>query len=128
MDRVNRKDCPERIMPGRITRSAFGANGKVTTDDALMGFVTFSPKYGEMEPHYHDTEAMYVENAKDAYVRFGPSADNMNRREKLEKGEVICAEDGEWHKFEFDSPYGFVDLVIFMATPAPTVVNASDIK
>ena len=126
MDRVNRKDCPERVMPGRVARSAFGRHGKVETDDALMGFVTFSPKYGEMEPHYHDTEAMYVENVRDAYVRFGPDRDHMQQRVKLEKGDVICAGDGEWHKFEFDSDDGFVDLVIFMANPEPKVVNASD--
>lgn len=127
MERVNRKNCTWSIMKGRTACPAFGSNGYVKTDEAFMGFVTFSPQYGEMEPHYHGPEILYVEDAKGAYVRFGESLDKMDRVEKLEKGEVICAGDGEWHKFEFDCPDGFVSFIVFMGEGAPKTINASDL-
>lgn len=114
MDRVNRKDCPEKEEPGRVIRTAFGIDGKVKTEEAIMSFVTLSPRSGTMEAHAHCTETMYVEDAKNAFICYGKTQDQLDRREKLAKGDLLCAAAGEWHKFDFDSDDGFADLVIFM--------------
>lgn len=127
MDRVNRKDCAYKLMPGRTACTAFGKNGYVKEDECMMGFVTFAPTYGEMEPHCHGTEIMYVESAKGASVRYGSAPDKMDNVDKLEKGEVICLGEGEWHKFEFEAADSYVKFVVFMGGE-PKTVNLSDLK
>mgnify|MGYP004510288205 CR=1 FL=1 len=127
MDRVNRKDCTYKLMPGRNATCAFGEGGYVEETECMMGFVTFAPKYGEMEPHCHGTEIMYVEDAKGASVRYGSAPDKLDNEDKLEKGEVICLGDGEWHKFFFEDADSYVKFVVFMGG-TPKTINASDLK
>lgn len=127
MDRVNRKDCAYQLMPGRTGCSAFGEHGYVKETECFMGFVTFSPIYGEMEPHCHGTEIMYVEDASGASVRYGSAPDKLENEDTLVKGDVICLGEGEWHKFFFEGPDSFVKFVVFMG-PNPKTINASDLK
>ena len=119
MDHLKREDLTEKKMLGRVTSAAIGLEGvaAVATDDAFVGYATFAPKYGEMKPHYHENEIMYVVDAKDASVIYGPAQDAMDSRDILAKGDIIRARDGEWHKFEFASDDGFLDLIAFFAVP-----------
>lgn len=119
MDHLRRADLPEKEMLGRVTSAAIGAEGiaAVATDDAFVGYATFAPRYGQMKPHYHENEIMYVVDARGASVRFGAEKDAMDTRQELRKGDIIRARNGEWHLFEFDSDDGFLDLVCFFAVP-----------
>lgn len=126
MDHLRREDCPVRIMQGRTTSIAIGAEGfaAIGTDDAFAGYATFAPKYGVMKPHYHENEIMYIVEAKDAFVRFGDSPDNMVKRYELHAGEIIRARNGEWHIFEFSDETGFLDIIPFFAVPMCHTIEA----
>ena len=126
MDHLKREDCPVRIMPGRSTNVAIGAEGiaAIGADDAFVAYATFAPKYGTMKPHYHENEIMYVKDAKDAFVRYGDSTDCMVKRDALHAGEIIRARNGEWHIFEFGSEDGYLELIAFFAVPMCHTVEA----
>jgi quercetin dioxygenase-like cupin family protein len=127
MDHVKRSDIPAREMAGRIGAPVFGENAYIHADDAFMAYVTFAPKYGTMETHYHDDEMMYVVDSKDAYVRYGASKDKLDGKDQLFPGDLIRARKDEWHRFDFDSDDGYLDMVIFFATPKPVTINESDV-
>jgi len=126
MDHVTRDMCPKKDMPGRTTNAAFGKEGvaKIATSDCFVGYVTFSPKYGKMKPHYHEDEIMYVVDAKNAFVRYGDAPDRMTKKDSLNKGDIIRARNGEWHIFEFDSEDGFLELIPFFTVPLGHTVEA----
>ena len=118
MDHIRKEDLKEIQMLGRANRAAFG-DGRVAAvpADCFMGYATFAPKYGKMKPHYHEDEYMYVVDAKDAYVLYGPTRDTMTTREPLKAGEIIRAHEGEWHMFDFEKEDGFLSIIAFFAMP-----------
>ncbi len=67
----------------------------------------------KMKPHYHEDEYMYIVDAKDAFVTYGPTKETTTTREPLHAGEIIRAKDGEWHLFDFDSEDGFLSIIAF---------------
>ena len=71
----------------------------------------------KMKPHYHEDEYMYIVDAKDAFVTYGPTKETMTTREPLHAGEIIRAKDGEWHLFDFDSEDGFLSIIAFFGVP-----------
>ena len=118
MDHVRKEDLKEGKMLGRVASAAFGQEGIAAIPaECFVGYATFAPKYGQMKPHYHEDEYMYIVDAKDAFVTYGPTKDSMNTREALHAGEIIRAKDGEWHLFDFDSGDGFLSIIAFFGVP-----------
>ena len=124
MECIRREEAPIVQKNGRKTYRLCGAAGALVTTDAFQGaFATFAPQYGTMESHCHENEYMYVIDAHNAYVSFGPSPDQMIHRQTLHKGDILRPHDGEWHRFDFTSEDGFVDFLNTFATGTPHVVT-----
>lgn len=118
MDHIRKEDLKEAQMLGRVASAAFGKEGIAAIPaDSFVGYATFAPKYGKMKPHYHEDEYMYIVDAKDAFVTYGPTKETMTTREPLHAGEIIRAKDGEWHLFDFDSEEGFLSIIAFFGVP-----------
>ena len=77
-----------------------------------MGFATYSEESGPMAPHHHAEEIIYVTGAKDAWVRYGESEDELTTRVDLEEGMTLHFPSLEWHVFEF-AEGGFLDVIFF---------------
>ena len=75
-----------------------------------MGTARYADEFGPMEPHHHAEETVYVLDADRAWVRWGPSADDLPNRIDLEAGLVINTPAWEWHVFEWE-PGGHVELL-----------------
>lgn len=125
MDCIKREMITPVAARGRILNKVFG-NGKaaVETDDMTVIFARFAPEYGVMESHYHETEYMYVIDARDAVVSYGDTLDELSERKRtLKKGDILRPHNGEWHRFDFTSQDGFVDFLNFFAVSETHVVT-----
>ena len=124
MDIVKRNEIPAKQMLGRVTSAAYGKEGVAAIPSGqFVGWATFSPQYGQMKPHYHEDEIMYIVRAEHAYVRFGPTKDTMCQPVKLCAGDIIRARDGEWHEFCFDDDSGVLDVVAVFGIPLCNTVE-----
>lgn len=118
MDFVKRSEVPEKQMLGRVTSAAYGKEGiAAVTAEQFVGWATFSPKYGQMKPHCHEDETMYIVKAEHAFVRYGATKDTLCEPVALCTGDIIRARDGEWHEFCFDSEDGELDIVAIFGVP-----------
>ncbi len=118
MDHIKKEELKEIRMLGRANRAAFGDPQYAQVEaGCFVGYSTFAPKYGTMKPHYHEDEYMYIVDARDAYVLYGPTKETMTERQDLHAGEIIRAREGEWHMFCFDSDEGFLSIIAFFGMP-----------
>lgn len=126
--RITREAAPVLMKNGRKTHRLFGGGTALIKTSGLSGaFATFASRYGTMESHCHENEYMYVIDAKDVYVTYGPDKDHMTHRQTLHKGDILRPHDGEWHRFDYLSEDGFVDFCNLFAVGATHVINASDV-
>lgn len=102
------------MLPGRIIQHAVGKTGTSQSGKMTAGFAQYSAESGPMEPHHHAEEIVYVVDAKDGYVRYGPNRNQLGSRIRLEKGMTLHTPDLEWHVFEYDAG-GYVDILFFYA-------------
>lgn len=124
MDIVKRETLEITPARGRILQKVCGKTGAALQDGKMTAiFARFAPHYGKMETHYHETEYMYVIDAKDAVVSYGDSLNDRGRKNTIKKGDILRPHDGEWHRFDFSSEEGFVDFLNFFAVPEAHVVT-----
>ena len=86
--------------------------GVMESENMDVGFARFDKNLGEMEPHVHSEECMYVIDCVHAYARFGESKEKLGERVAIVPGMIMRAAAGEWHAFEFENG-GFMDIVWF---------------
>ena len=124
MHLIKREQLQQVKVKGRVLNKVCGkTDAGVKTDDMIAIFARFSPEYGRMETHYHETEYMYVIDAKSAVVSYGDTLADLDRKRTLKKGDILRPHNGEWHRFDFTSPDGFVDFLNFFAVPESHVVS-----
>ena len=116
MDHFRRDEVQPAVIPGRAVQRAVGRDGRSRSERMSVGFARFSAEHGEMEPHCHGEEGMYVLDARDGWIEYGPAPDQLTGRCDLEPGTVLHAAEGEWHVFRL-APGGFVDIVFFFSPP-----------
>ncbi len=61
-----------------------------------------------MEPHHHAEETVYIIDARDGWIRRGPSKDNLNEKVPVRAGTILHFDELEWHVFEYGED-GFID-------------------
>ena len=69
-----------------------------------------------MEPHKHAEEGIYVIDAKDGWVDWGPRKDQLTERTYLASGMLLHVPPEEWHVFRYEED-GFVDILHVYAPP-----------
>jgi hypothetical protein len=116
MDHFRRNDVETGVIPGRAVQRAIGREGRSPSELVSVGFARFSAEHGEMPPHCHGEEAMYVLDARDGWVEYGSAEDQLDSRCDLAAGMVLHVTAGEWHVFRH-APDGFVDIVFFFTPP-----------
>lgn len=109
-----RDQLDTNLLPGRVIQRAIGMNSFSNSEIMTVGFAHYSAEAGPMVPHQHAEEAIYVTNAKDGWVEYGPEKDNLDTKVPLSPGMVLHVPEGEWHVFRYTSE-GFVDIVFMYA-------------
>lgn len=105
-----REDIEQDKLPGRIIQRAVGKNSSSDSKKMTVSFAHYSAESGPMEPHQHAEETVYIIEAKDGWVRKGPSKDCLNEKVMLRKDVVLHFDELEWHVFEYGNG-GFIDAL-----------------
>jgi cupin superfamily acireductone dioxygenase involved in methionine salvage len=112
MEILTRQNLKNEILPGRGIQKAIGKDGYSHSSRMTMGFARYCAEYGTMEPHHHAEEILYIINAKDGWVRFGESKNDLKEKVFLQPGMILHIPEQEWHVFGFEQD-GFVDAIFF---------------
>ena len=110
MDFFHRSEIAKEHLPGRIIQKAVGKDAASPSQKMTMGFATYSAESGPMEPHHHAEETIYIIDARDGWLRYGPEKDRLDKKVTLEPGMVLHIPELEWHVFEY-AEGGYVDIV-----------------
>jgi hypothetical protein len=110
MKYFSRQDVEGVRLPGRVVQTAVGKNGFAKSQKMTVGFARYSAESGPMEPHNHAEEVIYVVDARQGWVRYGPEKDQLGERIDLAAGMVLHIPSLEWHVFGYDEG-GYVDIV-----------------
>jgi hypothetical protein len=110
MKHFRRSELNPLSLPGRVIQNAVGKDGLSTSTRVTVGFARYSAESGAMEPHNHAEEVVYILDAKNGWVRYGPERDKLGERVTLERGMVLHSPPLEWHVFGYDEG-GHVDIV-----------------
>jgi hypothetical protein len=78
-----------------------------------VGIANYSASAGRMEPHHHPEETIYILDAENAWVRFGPAPEDLPHRIDLKSGVILHIPDSEWHVFEWSDGGHAEALVIY---------------
>jgi hypothetical protein len=110
MEFFKRSEIKRVTLPGRIIQTAVGKDGFSTSGKMTIGFARYSAESGPMEPHHHAEEVVYVLDAKDGWIRYGPEKGKLGEPIPLEAGMVLHNPPLEWHVFGYDEG-GYVDII-----------------
>ena len=110
----SRNELENIMLPGRTIQRAIGNDSFSSSQIMTVGFAHYSAEAGAMEPHQHAEEAIYVTDAKDGWVEYGPQKNNLEHKVALTSGMVLHVPEGEWHVFRY-AEGGFVDIVFMYA-------------
>lgn len=114
MNLISRESLKRETLPGRVVQHAVGKVGVSRSMKMTVGFAHYSEESGPMQPHQHAEEVVHVLDAKDGWVRYGPSPDKLGPRILLKKGMTLHTPELEWHAFEYDRG-GYVDIIFYYA-------------
>jgi hypothetical protein len=99
-------------MVGRVLQKAVGKDGFDKSRKMTVGFARYSLESGIMKAHNHAEELLYILAAKNSWLRYGATKDDLSDPVPFERGTMIHFPDLEWHVFEFGED-GYVDLIFF---------------
>ena len=116
MRRFCRDDVEKNVLPGRVRQMAMGGVAFSPSESMTIGFSHVSAEAGPMEPHQHAEEGIYVLDAKDGWVEWGPERDQLTEKLDLAAGMVLHSPAGEWHVFRCKAG-GFIDTLFVFAPP-----------
>ncbi len=105
-----RNEIEQILLPGRVIQTAVGKDGLSKSETITMGFARYSAESGSMEPHNHAEEVVYIVEAQNGWVRYGPEKEQLGDPVPLEAGMVLHNPPLEWHVFEYDEG-GYVDII-----------------
>ena len=113
MNHIKKENYNEVMLPGRKVRTCIGKGAPHESTKMTFGYTTYSADCGPMEPHHHAEEIVYICDAKNGYVRFGPEKDQLGERIYVQPGETLHFPPLEWHVFGYDGDDGFIDILFF---------------
>ncbi len=127
MESIERAAVPVQRLVGRNLQMFVGRGAALESTQMTVGVAAYSPAAGKMEPHRHAEETIYILEAENAWVRYGPAPDDLPHRIDLKPGVILHIPESEWHVFEWAEGghadalviYGTVELAIY-STTTPT--------
>ena len=114
MDIIRRSEVEKTILPGRVAQTAVGKTAASKSKKMTLGYGRFDIGSGHAEPHFHAEESVYIVSAKNSWIDFGRSKDDLDNRVTLEPGMILHIAENEWHRFDFGEG-GHIDIVFFYA-------------
>lgn len=110
MEYAYKEQAPLAVLPGRGIQKLVGKDSMISSEKMTVGFGSYRPEYGPMEPHNHAEETVVITDAKNAWVRYGNTKDNLDQKVELRPGTTLHFDELEWHVFEFADD-GFLDII-----------------
>lgn len=110
MRAIHRDDVSVDPLPGRGLRRFVDRESALDSERMTVGTARYADEFGPMQPHHHAEETVYVLGADRAWVRWGPTRDELPNRITLVPGTVINTPAWEWHVFEWE-PGGHLELL-----------------
>ncbi len=110
MRSIRRGDVPSDPLQGRTVQRVIGRSASLPSEEMTVGTARYADEFGPMEPHNHAEESVVVLSADRAWVRWGPSQDDLPKRIELEAGLFINTPAWEWHVFEWE-PGGHAEIL-----------------
>jgi hypothetical protein len=107
---LHRRDIPKEALVGRVLQRAIGKGSASESGKMTVAFAHYSAESGAMEPHQHAEETVYIVDAKDGWIRKGPSKTDLPEKVPVSAGTVLHFDELEWHVFEH-GPGGFIDAL-----------------
>ncbi len=111
MESVHRDNVPVEELPGRGIRRIVGKGASLESGKMTVAIAHYSAATGPMEPHNHAEETIFVLDAENAWISYGPSPDELPNRLDLEPGLTLHIPELEWHVFEWGD-HGFADCLV----------------
>ncbi len=111
MESIHRDSVAVEHLPGRDIQRVVGKGASLESTKMTVGIAHYSASTGLMEPHNHAEETVFVVNAENAWIRYGPSPDELPERIDLEPGLTLHIPELEWHVFEWGDR-GFADCLV----------------
>ncbi len=105
-----RDDIRKEYLPGRVIQKAVGLDSASASEKMTVCFARYAAESGPMEPHQHAEETVYIIDARDGWIRRGPSGDDLPEKVLLRAGTTLHFDELEWHVFEFGEG-GFIDAL-----------------
>ena len=110
MRSIHPRDVASDPLPGRAVQRIVGKDASLVSAEMTLGTAHYADEHGPMEPHNHAEETVYVLEADRAWVRWGPSPDDLPKRIDLAPGVVVNTPAWEWHVFEWE-PGGHLEIL-----------------
>ena len=110
MEVIRRRDIPIDPLPGRKIQRIVGKGASLESGRMTVVTAHYSDDSGTMEAHQHAEETIYILDARQSRVRFGPSKEMLLQSISLESGMTLHIPELEWHVFEWE-PGGSTDCI-----------------
>ncbi len=107
---LRRGDLPKERLVGRILQKAVGKDAAIQSRKMTVAVCRYSAESGRMKPHQHAEETVYIIDAKDGWIRRGPSKIDLPDKVPVSAGTLLHFEELEWHVFEHGDG-GFIDAL-----------------
>jgi len=107
---LHRGDIAKESLVGRVLQKAIGKGSASESRKMTVAFAHYSADSGPMEPHQHAEETVYIIDAKDGWIRKGPSKTDLPEKVMVRAGTILHFDELEWHVFEYGGG-GFIDAL-----------------
>lgn len=99
---IRKDELTREVLPGRIITKAIGRDNPSESGRMTVGYADYCAEAGQMIPHNHAEEAVFIIRSEKGYVRCGNDQNNLGERIPLEAGMLLHIPALEWHVFEHD--------------------------
>lgn len=117
MDLARKENLPVIEKTGRKMSRAYGDNALFPDDNISVGFGRLTPVFGQMPPHRHEQEIIYVLEVNNVSLRYGPEWAQMEGSHKLAAGDMMRFAKGECHQFIMEGEDSFLDFMFIFSVP-----------
>lgn len=107
---LQREELPSEVLPGRLLQRAIGKASASSSGKMTVAFCRYAAESGRMQPHHHAEETIYIIDARDGWVRYGPNSSQIESKVAVRAGTILHFPALEWHVFEY-ADGGFIDAV-----------------
>lgn len=114
---LKRDEIPDLALEGRGLRIAVGYDGVSKSESMRVLVARYAEKYGNMKPHKHDEETVYILDVQNGTMEYGPQENALTHEIRLEKDMVLHIPKDEWHVFRYKKG-GYIEALCIYGAPS----------